>query len=871
MADQSISQLPIATTLTGSELVPIVQNGITKQTQVNNLANAVSPGKLITSAGIAGNSILFQYSDGTSSTTSQVVATATSGTTTTLPFGSSATVTNVGSTANAVFNFAIPAGPGFATGGTTGQLLAKASNADYDTTWVNQVSGTVTSVSGSGGITGLTLTGGPITSSGTLTLGGTLAVANGGTGVTTSSGANSVVLRDANGNVSTNSIFDAFSVIAATTPIVLTASSIPNYVITGSGGQTISLPSALTLPVGAAFTFNNNQTSGIIDVKNNSGTSIISGGIPSGGYAFVELLTNSNAAGTWDYHFQAPSNVLWSTNTFNYPGSITGATWNGNTVQVNRGGTGTTTSTGSGNVVLSTSPTLVTPVLGTPTSVTLTNATGLPIGGITATGTPSSTTYLRGDSTWSTIPSSMVYPGAGIPNSTGSAWGTSYGVTGTGSVVLSNSPTLTGNVSANVNLRSGTLSSLLALAGGVSEIGYATDVNSLVRFNGNANGAVPLGSYTNGSTLNYVVNTDAEATAIVNGTTIIDCKNISVLNLILGPNVAAVITNINIRLPSGLANTPIASLKINFIVNPVGAGGAFLPPLTIITYFQPSDVTALGSDILYNQTIPDVATTTVGTIGVASSASATLNSNVITFTAGGVARTIGQELSFSDGTSTFPVVTRITGIISNTQITVSQPAIKNSTGLTLTGLSTTSCVARINYNFADNTYNLIPTIEFNLAGSYGWTRYPMPLESANAGGGYTAMSGVGLLGEKITGTKVNSGNPVTLSNNTVVNLSSFTLTPGIWMLYGYIAFAPSVGFSSSLLAAATGLIGTSASPLGGGLVNQITSATGTSLQYPIATSVITVGGTGAYFGNAYATITSGTVTAVMNMFAVRIA
>ena len=42
--------------------------------------------------------------------------------------------------------------------------------------------GTVTSVSGSGGTTGLTLGGGPITGSGTLTIGGTLAVASGGTG-----------------------------------------------------------------------------------------------------------------------------------------------------------------------------------------------------------------------------------------------------------------------------------------------------------------------------------------------------------------------------------------------------------------------------------------------------------------------------------------------------------------------------------------------------------------------------------------------------------------------------------------------------------------------------------------------------------------
>ena len=49
--------------------------------------------------------------------------------------------------------------------------------------------GSVTSVSGSGGSTGLTFTGGPITTSGTLTVGGTLAVASGGTGATTTAGA----------------------------------------------------------------------------------------------------------------------------------------------------------------------------------------------------------------------------------------------------------------------------------------------------------------------------------------------------------------------------------------------------------------------------------------------------------------------------------------------------------------------------------------------------------------------------------------------------------------------------------------------------------------------------------------------------------
>ena len=56
------------------------------------------------------------------------------------------------------------------------------------------------------------------------------------------------------------------------------------------------------------------------------------------------------------------------------------------TLPVANGGTGVTTSTGTGSVVLSTSPTLVTPILGTPTSVTLTNATGLPLTtGVTGT------------------------------------------------------------------------------------------------------------------------------------------------------------------------------------------------------------------------------------------------------------------------------------------------------------------------------------------------------------------------------------------------------------------------------------------------------------------------------------------------------
>ena len=48
----------------------------------------------------------------------------------------------------------------------------------------DSTAGTVTSVNASGGTTGMSFTGGPITSAGTLTLNGTLAIANGGTGAT---------------------------------------------------------------------------------------------------------------------------------------------------------------------------------------------------------------------------------------------------------------------------------------------------------------------------------------------------------------------------------------------------------------------------------------------------------------------------------------------------------------------------------------------------------------------------------------------------------------------------------------------------------------------------------------------------------------
>jgi hypothetical protein len=79
-----------------------------------------------------------------------------------------------------------------------------------DSGWTSNT-GTVTSVQVSGGSTGLTFSGGPITTSGTITMAGTLAIGNGGTGVTNTPTAGQLLI----GNT-TNSDYDLANLTAGT-------------------------------------------------------------------------------------------------------------------------------------------------------------------------------------------------------------------------------------------------------------------------------------------------------------------------------------------------------------------------------------------------------------------------------------------------------------------------------------------------------------------------------------------------------------------------------------------------------------------------------------------------------------------------------
>jgi hypothetical protein len=121
-------------------------------------------------------------------------------------------------------------GAGVATGGTTGQVLAKVNATDYNTTWVTPNAGTVTSVGGTGSVNGILLSG-AITSSGNLTLGGAL------TGISNSQLTNSSITINGSaialgGTVSTPQ--GTVTGVTGTSPIVSSGGTTPAISIPAS-------------------------------------------------------------------------------------------------------------------------------------------------------------------------------------------------------------------------------------------------------------------------------------------------------------------------------------------------------------------------------------------------------------------------------------------------------------------------------------------------------------------------------------------------------------------------------------------------------------------------------------------------------------
>ena len=198
MANQKISELPAASTpLAGTEVLPIVQGGVTVKVSAAN----VTAGRAVSASSLTLSTALAVSSGGTGQTTY------TNGQ---LLIGNTTGNTLTKATLTAGTNVSITNGAGAVTINATDQFV-----------------GTVTSVGGTGTVNGITLTG-TVTTSGSLTLGGTLSgvsltsqvsgtlpVANGGTGQTSYTDGQ-LLIGNTTGNTLTKTTLTAGSGITIT-------------------------------------------------------------------------------------------------------------------------------------------------------------------------------------------------------------------------------------------------------------------------------------------------------------------------------------------------------------------------------------------------------------------------------------------------------------------------------------------------------------------------------------------------------------------------------------------------------------------------------------------------------------------------------